>query len=257
MKPNGILIYEGPSQWDKRPIVVIITGIARKSRNPKTGDMLQAWILRQDFHPYAALDSSICGECIHRPDEDGHRSCYVSMNAPGAVWKAYKAGKYPRLTPTEAGSVIVGHCVRLGAYGDPAMVPLDVWRPIVRNAKSTTGYTHQWKHMSPEYREFCMASVDNEAETVEAQALGYRTFRCVTADQSLLDNEIVCPASEEAGKLTTCNRCGLCEGEIKRSNQIPSIAITVHGRGARYFSGDSPLNKEVLMTNDSNAVNVV
>ncbi len=245
---NGIVIYNGPSLWDGEPIVVIVTGIARRSQNPKTGDMLQTWILREDMHPVEALqsgaDASICGDCPMRPDDDGHRACYVSMNAPGAVYKAYRAGNYESVDPEEAGEIVGSlypqsrRKVRIGAYGDPAMVPADVWRSLIRHAKRTTGYTHQWRTMPTEYREFCMASCDTEQDVEDAQALGYRTFRCKTEHQEPMRGEIVCPASEEAGRLTTCDQCGLCSGAMQRSNRIPSVTITVHGRGAKYFSGD-------------------
>ena len=36
-KPNGIILWEGPSLIDGAPIVVIATGIKRASRNAKTG----------------------------------------------------------------------------------------------------------------------------------------------------------------------------------------------------------------------------
>ena len=85
-----------------------------------------------------------------------------------------------------------------------------------------------------------MASVETEEEAEEASSLGYRTFRCITEEETLLDKEILCPASEEAGKLTTCDRCGLCGGSMSsRTNRIPTIAITVHGRGAKYFETQS------------------
>jgi len=68
-KPNGVIVYEGPSELDGEPIVVIVTGL-RKSDNTKTGDMLQLWILLQNKLPCDAakqgLDSSICGDCKHR-----------------------------------------------------------------------------------------------------------------------------------------------------------------------------------------------
>jgi hypothetical protein len=52
---------------DGEPIVVIATGFKRSSANPKTGDMLQTWILRRDVAPFAAIhngaDASICGDC--------------------------------------------------------------------------------------------------------------------------------------------------------------------------------------------------
>ena len=257
---NGLVVYDGPSQWDGAPIVTIVTGIGRSSSNPKTGDMLQSWILLRDVHPYegvvSGLDESICGHCRHRRNAQGHRSCYVSMNAPGAIWKAFHAGKYEAVDPEEAGEWIGGlrparrRKLRIGAYGDPAMVPPDVWRSLVRHCTLTTGYTHQWRTMPTVYREFCMASVDTPKEAADAAALGYRTFRCTSSGDDLLKDEIVCPASEEAGKLTTCEDCGLCAGSMEgRSNRIPMVAITVHGRGAKYFGDQSPVDRKESLVN--------
>ena len=74
----GTLIYKGPSQLDGRPIVVIAT---TGSKNAKTGNMLQTWILRADVPPVQATktgeDYSICGDCPHRGAVTGKRSCYV------------------------------------------------------------------------------------------------------------------------------------------------------------------------------------
>lgn len=237
---NGVIVYNGPSQWDGKPIVVVITGLWNRSNNPKTGDMLQSWILMRDIHPHEAIvsgrDESICGHCIHRRNEDGKRSCYVSMNAPGQIWKAFQRGRYPQVSPEEASELVAGKKIRIGAYGDPAMVPVEVWKLLIRHASMTTGYTHQWREMSNEYSDFCMASVDTAEDAAHAKALGYRTFRCITADESLLDQEVLCPASAEAGKLTTCDECGLCRGSMSdRSTSIPTIAITVHGVGAGHF----------------------
>ena len=44
-KPNGLVLYHGPSRINRREIVVIATGLRRKSRNRKTGKMVQIWIL--------------------------------------------------------------------------------------------------------------------------------------------------------------------------------------------------------------------
>jgi len=240
---NGIVVYDGPSHWDGGSIIVVVTGLWNRSNNPKTGDMLQTWILMKDVHPHEAvisgLDESICGHCPHRRDEAGHRSCYVSMNAPGQIWKAYHRGRYKYIDPEAAGYAVAGRKIRIGAYGDPAMVPLDVWTNLISQSPLTTGYTHQWRTMSPKYAEFCMASVDSAEEAAEAKALGYRTFRCITKDESLLSGELICPASEEAGKLAKCEDCGLCSGSMSsRSNVIPTIAITVHGVGSKYFIGN-------------------
>jgi len=251
---NGLVIYEGPSQWDDQQIVVIVTGIKNRSNNPKTGDMLQAWILLKDIHPHegviSGLDQSICGDCVHRRQEDGKRSCYVSMNAPGMIWKTYKAGKYNVVDPLSASGIIATlpayrRKIRYGAYGDPAMVPIQVWRDLSTHIESSTGYTHQWRFVSTEYSEFCMASADNPRDVEDATAMGYRTFRCINEGDELLNKEIVCPASKEAGQLTQCASCNLCQGSFEdRSAGIPNIAITIHGRGAKYFKSGIPRTEE-------------
>ena len=46
------------------------------------------------------------------------------------------------------------------------------------------------------------------------------------------DGEISCPASDEAGKRTTCERCGLCAGASRAAKDITIIA---HGTGAGSF----------------------
>src|SRR4051812_46786701 len=44
-KPNGLILYRGPSLLDGKPIVVVAIGFARKSKNLKTGNMLGTYIL--------------------------------------------------------------------------------------------------------------------------------------------------------------------------------------------------------------------
>ena len=66
--PNGYTIYDGPSLIDNMPIIcVALTG---KSRNSKTGAMMQTVIIRKDIPPIEAnrigADYSICGECPHK-----------------------------------------------------------------------------------------------------------------------------------------------------------------------------------------------
>ena len=50
--PNGVVIYDGPSLIDGKPILCILTVLIRKSKNPKTVNMLQTWIVRKDIHPW-------------------------------------------------------------------------------------------------------------------------------------------------------------------------------------------------------------
>ena len=40
-KPQGVVLYRGPSLLNGRRIVVVATGLCRMSKNPKTGNMVQ------------------------------------------------------------------------------------------------------------------------------------------------------------------------------------------------------------------------
>ena len=68
-----MIVYRGPSAIDGREIVVILTGLQtrRGSKNAKTGELIQSWILRADVEPHTAVktgdDASVCGQCPHRP----------------------------------------------------------------------------------------------------------------------------------------------------------------------------------------------
>src|SRR5271154_1354735 len=101
LKPNGVILYQGPSLIDGAPIVAI--AIAGKSSNRKTGNMVQTYILRSDLEPTAAikqgLDVSICGDCRHRGDGTGKgRTCYVNVGqGPLGVYRAFKRGRYPKI----------------------------------------------------------------------------------------------------------------------------------------------------------------
>lgn len=55
MKALGYIAYEGPSEIDGRPIVVIVNKLAG-SDNAKTGaDLVQTFIIRADVAPTDAL----------------------------------------------------------------------------------------------------------------------------------------------------------------------------------------------------------
>jgi len=225
-KPAGYVIYRGPSQLDGAPIVAIAT---MKSDNCKTGNMVQTWILRDDASPVetskAGADASICGDCKHRWSLGG--ACYVNIGqGPGSVYRAYKRGNYPDATAVLA-SIGGNRTVRLGAYGDPAAVPIEVWRAILTHARGHTGYTHQWRNpTAAPLRSLCMASVDTEAEYAAAQRAGWRTFRVrCTDDDTVMPREFEC-VSDTKG--TACADCRACDGTARGPGQA-SVFITVHG----------------------------
>lgn len=235
-KPNGKVIYRGSSLFDGKPIIVVAIGINQKSANRKTGNMIQTHILREDISPIEAIktgnDSSICCDCKHQGDGTGKgRTCYVNVGQGSTVvWKTYKAGGYPIANYDDIASIGLGRLVRIGTYGDPAAVPVTIWQRLLRNAIGSTGYTHQWR-TRPELKEFCMASADNEYEAAAAQSEGWRTFRVAmpnhVARSKHVLNEAICPASAEAGKKLTCDRCLACDGTT--SSRKGSIVIQAHG----------------------------
>ncbi len=229
-KPIGLILYKGPSQIDGKPIVVIATGIFDKSTNDKTGDMIQTWIMSAVMAPIQAkkygYDYSVCGECKHKHAG----SCYVNIaHGPHNSYYAYLNDRY---VPFEAKhlELFKGRKVRLGSYGDPAAVPTEVWESICSAAEGHTGYTHQWNtsFIDPKLKALCMASCDNEVEYNKATALRWRSFRVRTdANQPLLENEFVCPASNESGNKTNCSKCKACMGLGAKTKKDP--CIIVHG----------------------------
>jgi len=234
---GGFVLWEGPSKLDAAPLVVIVTTGAT---NRKTGPMDQSWILRRDIHPLAAIrcgkDRSICGTCRHRQKP---RSCYVTVqHGPAGIYRAYLRGKYPKATDTtDRIARMAGRFLRIGAYGDPLMVPIWVWRLLTPVLKGWTGYTHQWANTTLDplpYQQFLMASVETPEEHAQAQALGWRTFRVRGTLDGLLPGELVCPASAEAGHRLTCIECRICAGAQGARGQR-SVAIYPHGPGKINF----------------------
>jgi hypothetical protein len=237
-----MILYEGKSEIEKnKDVVVIATGINGKSKNPKTGDMVQTWILLKDESPSDAVksgaDRAVCGDCKHRPFlfkkitkvKKGKKPCYVNTwQAPLAVWKAYKKGKYSKPSDEEISKAVAGRMVRLGAYGDPMAVPRKVWDNLLKKAKGHTGYTHQWDRFSTangKWQALVMASADTPEEARHATKKGFRYFRVMPKNETMKD-EILCPASKEAGEKSQCAKCRLCSGTT--SNSWKSIAIVQH-----------------------------
>ena len=238
MNMNGAVIYKGPSMLDGSPIMAVLSGLQADSTNEKTGAMVQSYILRSDVHPVLAVqtgaDAAICGDCKHRGDSiNGRgRTCYVEVGKGASmVWGAANRGVYIDAR-IDASHLVAGRIVRLGTYGDPAAVPVDVWQRLISRAVAWTGYTHAWRGAGAPLRKLCMASVDSEAEMAEARALGWRTFRVVTRTDEVqrFKHESPCPASAEAGRKLTCIDCTACDGAS--STKRGSIVIQAHGGAA-------------------------
>lgn len=256
MKPNSAVFYRGPSELTGDPIMAVITGLQLRSTNPKTGPMLQTWILRSDMTPSRAVESggdeAICGTCPLRgsleartmhmkhtkqaPSLKFGRACYVPYwMGPTNVFKGVARGAAAELTPSDLASRVAGRFVRVGSYGDPAAVPFEVWDRALAAIAGWTGYTHSWRVCDQRLRDLIMASVETPAGALEAQQLGWRTFRArhgsiENPQHGLAENEVICPASNEADHRLTCQQCGLCRG--RASTSMKSVAILAHGRNA-------------------------
>jgi len=223
---NGFIFYRGASPIDGAPLIGIAT---LSSDNRKTGDMVQTWILREDISPTMARsigeDRSFCGDCSVRD------ACYVNWGqAPASIFRAYHRGGYVdlRRKPAVMRRIVSGRMVRMGAAGDPAMIPLQHWLRVLHGADGWTGYSHQWRQpWAQPMRELCMASVETETDRYIAQALGWRTYRIRHKGAALATNEIACPSDTQGRK---CIACMACDGALKPS--AASVAIVIHGSKA-------------------------
>lgn len=230
---NGFVVYKGPSHINGDDIVAILT---LHSQNRKIGDMAQLWILPAHVSPLEAVetgeDQSICGECQLRHYKGG--ACYVYVGQePRAVWDAWKNCSYPNL-PLKHFDQLAGLSIRLGAYGDPVAVPIQILNELYKFSANHTAYTHQWQY--PEFaalKQLCMASVDSAEEYHEAVGQNWRTYRVMAPGEELQLGEIWCPHPETG---VQCKDCNLCSGSLLKAK---NIAIPVHGSRRKYFNNVS------------------
>jgi hypothetical protein len=206
--------------------------------------MIQIWILNRHVSPIDALQNGenavICFDCPHKGEGFRKRTCYVNMRYVQCIWRAYRRGRYARISSSQFASLFTGKAIRFGAYGEPVLIPIGIIEALTAVASKWTGYTHQWRKAEyQEYRRYLQASCDSPFDAHDALALGWRYFRVRSEHQSILPGEIVCPASDEWEKLgkkkTTCKACGLCNGFRYNNDPRKNITLLVHGSGAKNF----------------------
>lgn len=227
---NAAIFYDGPSQFTGERIVAVLTGLQTPSNNTKTGDMLQVYIIRPDVDPTMAIvtgaDNAICGDCRLRGNGVQGRGCFVIWwQAPLKIWS--QLHHRPFVDPWTLRHKLRGRMTRIGAYGDPAAVPVEVWAKLLSKAGGWVGYTQQWATCDSGYKFFLMASVHNPEEQAAATALGWRTYRIRLPQDPILAGEVICPASEEAGHKLQCVDCRICMGA---NSGRANAAIVAHGK---------------------------
>lgn len=245
-KGDGFELWRGPSAIDGRMIGVVVTHIHANPMNRKIGSMSQVWIFPLETAPNDAIrngdDVSVCGDCRFRPSLGG--GCYVPVwSTSHRVWWAWQRfGSYvpgrsmhPNGTISRVPAVhrraLAGKPCRIGAWGDPAAVPVEVWEDLLVVVGQWTAYTERWREVpSKGWSDWCMASCKTPEERFEAHRLGWRTFRVRAEGEAILQGERTCPAADESrshGK-ATCAVCHLCDGV--RARPVADVVIIAHGQ---------------------------
>ena len=236
-KQNGYILWRGISPIDGlTPVKVVATGFTIKSKNGKTGDMIQVWIMLDNVHPKNAIDSgddyAICGNCPHRKNERGERSCYVGIHTIGQIYKKDATDGYIDISNNivESLHLFQDKDVRFGSYGDPVCIPLHIVE-LITKVCGHTGYTHQWRNPKfSAYKQYFHASVDTFSDYFDAKDSGWSTFRVRSQESTvMLNDEVYC----QGGLKTTCKKCQLCSGT---SSQQSHILIDGHGSGSKYIT---------------------
>lgn len=223
--PSSVIVWEGQSQLNNQPIVLILTGLETISKNAKTGNMVQAFVIHQNHVPTTAVveghDEAMCGDCPLR-----RKVCYVNLVPVNSIHTAYITGSYPHITQEVLERAKELHKrLRITAYGDPSAVPLEVWQWLLEYFVQHTGYTHQWRWLGSEWSKFLMASCETEDDVIHAQSMGWSTFRVMSPDSPQLPGEIECPNVQNPE--IQCTNCRLCSGNPKGRSK--HISIEVHG----------------------------
>jgi len=234
MSTNSVKIWEGAD------IFAALTGLTKMSKNKKTGAMLGVSILPLAEKPSDSIkhknDGPQCGGCALAAHTPGPWSCYVNPVGLNSVWGAtvavaiaQKTWRYAEYSGKKTISKMVDKFlqlspvpIRLGTYGDPALLPLRLLKKLVRGRKYT-GYTHQWETCSPEYSAYLMASIDHSNNKADAIALGYRTYRILGELDTLDSDEIMCPHDSHG---VQCADCRLCSGN---GVEAKNIAVRISG----------------------------
>jgi hypothetical protein len=229
---KGFIIDRGLSPIDGQPYVAILT---LESSNRKTGNMAQVWIMREDINPVEAVqtgkDVTICGNCPHRKQADGTRSCYVNVGqSPNSIWKAYKRGVYPAVWSYHRLSHILrNRRIRWGAYGDPSIINPDTVIRLSNLAQGHTGYTHQWESdFAQTFKGIFQASCDGFNDYLKASDMGWKTFTVVSKVATPTYAK-QCPATVQQSA-AQCITCKLCDGAKA------DVFVHAHGTGSKYVT---------------------
>tara|TARA_Y100001937_G_scaffold128792_1_gene208074 strand:+ start:917 stop:1627 length:711 start_codon:yes stop_codon:yes gene_type:complete len=203
---------------------LVFTSVKTESRNTKTGDVYQTYLIDKERINEKSVFGAKCVTCPIVND------CYVSRDklaVRSALKKAIKGlGKYKFMTLEKACEYLTNKKLRFGSYGDPSILPLSDIEMITKACKSWLGYTHYWKDIPTQYAKYFMASVENKADKLLANSLGYRAFEVFFDDDILIDDDsVLCPNFTHN---IQCKKCGLCDGKHGLDDKRKNICIPSH-----------------------------
>ena len=135
MKSTYVL-WRGQSAHNGASIRLVASNIVKASVNPKTGPMIQLWILPDAQDKLTDIvrrgdDDSVCGDCALRPflakaRGNGATKCYVTIHqAPNAVHRS----THDKPTEWKQGWKAIAQSrrrVRCGSYGGMDALPAAV-----------------------------------------------------------------------------------------------------------------------------------
>lgn len=164
-----------------------------------------------------------CGHCALRTGHKGTK-CYVLHGyyprvALASVINSVALNKYDFLGEVDGAfdhPLFTDRFVRFGAFGEGVDLGSELFVSIAYQASHYTAYTRKW--MMPDFEwasDFVQASVFNHAEEIRANNLDFKTYRLIQKSDDLKTvqpSSILCPASKEAGRISNCANCKLCNG---------------------------------------------
>jgi len=223
-----IKAWQGPSTIDGEDIMAVVSCEKRPSKNVKTGDMVQVAFFRTDQRPLDAAmsgaDESVCGQCQMRPTlwtkEVSDEPCYVLLIRKAAQFKAGLRAEEDLVAACDA---VGKKPTRFGEYGNMSSVPREVAEKLLQSANKWTLYEHEWGKESNQWlKRYAMASVGSPSEALEAQALGWRTFRVKSPSEEPEKGEVLCPYES---RKVQCKDCMLCMGQ---SRPAKNVCVSAH-----------------------------
>lgn len=257
---RGVILCQGKTLIPKVSGEVLSV-LTFGSGNSKLGAEFQTYHLNASEHPtnarrYGSADACICGDCPFRAKAAQKLGpCYVDGRGIASLWGSIARGNYPTLSefahavklPAHLALQVLGslaHGVRLGAYGDPVSMPVEIAQALCTHAATRQGFTHQWRALvnSP-WRMLTMASCETPEQPGKAAAAGWRTYTVYPkgfshkqARQALTNASPAikwahCPGSAVVGYLETCETCPIqCDGA--RYGQPLHVINQAHGNPA-------------------------